>query len=179
MLIINRIYRSSRLSYSTTLIHWSQWTLGMFDACITILPGVWSRREHPCADHATATGQSWDHLEISWRATPVLIYFNGLCHYNLSIWEYFSLWKTPLMTGLIWQNRSTIDSAWFLDSMCFFCKNAPNLRNSSSRKVAQAQFENLIARKLLLWSRKDGARVSRTGESFPFSFDWSFEHCIP
>ena len=39
-------------------------------------------------------------------------------------------------------------------------KNAPNLRNSSLRKVAQAQFKKLIARKLPLWSRKDGARVS-------------------
>jgi hypothetical protein len=43
-------------------------------------------------------------------------------------------------------------------------KNAPNLRNSSSRKVAQAQFEKLSARKLSLWSRKDGARISRKDE---------------
>ena len=43
-------------------------------------------------------------------------------------------------------------------------KSSPNLRNLSSRKLAQAQFEKLTARKLPLWSRKDGARISRKDE---------------
>ena len=43
-------------------------------------------------------------------------------------------------------------------------KSARKLRISSSRKVAQAPFEKLTARKLPLWSRKDGARISRKDE---------------
>ena len=45
-------------------------------------------------------------------------------------------------------------------------KSSPYLRNLSSRKLAQAQFEKLTARKLPLWWRKDGARISARMNNF-------------